>query len=67
MPGAAVTAPPATLVSYLGHYVLARLVYDDLLRPLVRGDVSVALLLVVGATVAYALGRRSGRRPGRRP
>ena len=61
------SAPPATLVSYLGHYILARLVYDDLVRPLVRGDVSVALLLVVGVTVAFTLGRRSGQKPGRRP
>jgi hypothetical protein len=55
-------ADPATLVSPLGHYLLARLLYDDLVRPIAHGDVSVVLLITAIGGVAYGLGRRSGRR-----
>ena len=53
---------PGTLVSYLGHYLLARLIYDDLIRPLTRGDVSVVLVLAAIGGAVYALRRRSRRR-----
>ncbi|MBV9367308.1 MAG: hypothetical protein JO286_03475 [Solirubrobacterales bacterium] len=61
MPGASVIAGAATLLSYLGHYLVARLLYDDLVRPVAHGDGRIAILLGVIGGVAYALGRRSGR------
>jgi hypothetical protein len=54
---------PGTLVSYLAHYLLARLIYDDLVHPLARGDVSVVLVIAAIGGAAYALGRRSRRGP----
>jgi hypothetical protein len=57
------TAPASALVTYLWHYVLARLLYDDLVRPLSRGHVPTTLLLVaIAAAVAFGLGRRRRRR-----
>ena len=55
-------APAVDLVTYVGHYVVARLLYDDLVRPLTRGDISVALVLIVAAALAFGAGRRSRRR-----
>jgi hypothetical protein len=57
------TAPGSAFVTYLWHYVLARLFYDDLVRPLERGHVTTALVLVaVIAVVGFGMGRRRGRR-----
>jgi hypothetical protein len=57
------TAPATAFVIYLWHYLAARLLYDDLVRPLSRGQLPSALVLVaIAAAVAFALGRRSGRR-----
>jgi len=53
------SAPAVTFLTYLWHYVLARLLYDDLVRPLAHGDLSVGLLVATGAGLGYALGRRS--------
>jgi hypothetical protein len=53
--------PPAVFVTYVWHYLLARLLYDDLLRPLAHGRVPPALLLAAVAGVAFGVGRRSRR------
>ena len=63
VPGPSVTTPATAFVTYLWHYVAARLIYDSLVRPLTRGHVPAALVLVVIAgAVCFAAGRRSGRR-----
>jgi hypothetical protein len=51
-----------TLLTYVWHYVVARLLYDDLVRPLISGSASAGVfalgcLLVIGLT-ALALVRR---------
>ncbi len=57
------TAPGSAFVTYLWHYVLARLLYDELVRPLSRGHVPPTVVLVaIAAAVAFGLRRRSGRR-----
>ena len=56
------TAPATALPTYLWHYMLARLLYDELVRPLLHGQVPVMLLLVAGAALVIALSRRSGKR-----
>jgi len=56
------SAPAVTFVTYLWHYVLARLLYDDLVRPLAHGDLSIGLLVTSCAGLGYAVGRRSRRR-----
>jgi hypothetical protein len=49
-------------VTYLWHYMLARLLYDDLVRPVAHGHVSRGLVLVLVAGAAFGLGRASARR-----
>ena len=56
------SAPALTLITYVWHYVVARLLYDQLVRPLSRGHVSVALLICCLAAVAFLAGRRRARR-----
>jgi len=57
------TAPASAFLTYLWHYMLARLLYDDLVRPVSRGHVPTTLVVVaIAAAVAFGLGRRSGRR-----
>jgi hypothetical protein len=56
------TAPAAAFPTYLWHYMLARLLYDELALPLLHGHVPVVLLIVAGAAVVAALARRRGRR-----
>jgi hypothetical protein len=51
------------LLTYLWHYLIARTIYDDLVRPLARGNVSVALLLACVGAVGFAVGRSTRRRP----
>jgi hypothetical protein len=48
------SVPASGFVTYLWHYVVARLLYDDLVHPLVRGE-GVALAAVVGIAVAVAV------------
>jgi hypothetical protein len=45
-----------TLFTYLWHYTVARLLYDDLLRPL--GPVALALALLVGVALFTRARRR---------
>jgi hypothetical protein len=49
-------------LSYLWHYVVARAIYDQVVRPLVHGHPGGAVALVCLAVVAFALGRVSRRR-----
>jgi hypothetical protein len=68
MPGAAVslgffsTVSGVTFFTYLWHYLLARLVYDHMLRPLIHGHPWSALSLCCVAIAGFAVGRWSGRR-----
>lgn len=50
-----------TFVTYLWHYLLARLVYDQLLRPLIHGHPSAALFTCCVGVLAFLAGRWSGR------
>jgi hypothetical protein len=47
-------------ITYLWHYVLARLLYDDLVRPLIHAPGAMALA-VVGACAAVVLLRKRRR------
>jgi hypothetical protein len=48
------SAPAAELYTYVWHYLIARLLYDELLRPLTHGRLS-SVLIVAGCIVAAAL------------
>jgi hypothetical protein len=53
------------LLTYVWHYMVARVLYDELVRPLVHGHLSTAPALAAVAAVAFVLGRvrrRTGRR-----
>ena len=56
------STPGLTLITYVWHYVVARLLYDQLVRPLSRGHVSVALLICGVAAAAFLVGRWRARR-----
>lgn len=51
-----------TFITYLWHYVLARMVYDQVLRPMVHGHPGNALLMACVAIGGFAVGRWSGTR-----
>lgn len=55
----------AVFITYLWHYLAARAIYDELVRPLARGHVASLLLLMLIVAAAFVLGRRHGLR-GRR-
>jgi hypothetical protein len=55
-----------TLITYVWHYLFARTIYEQLLRPLLHGNVSGVLLLGCLATGAFLLGHWIGRRGARR-
>lgn len=50
------------LVSYLWHYLLARLLYDELLRPLLGGNRGTVIGLIAGAVVLALVLRGYARR-----
>ncbi|MDQ6819299.1 MAG: hypothetical protein M3076_02990 [Actinomycetota bacterium] len=50
------------LLTYLWHYLVARLLYDDLLRPLLGGDRGAILGLIVAAVVLTLVLRAGARR-----
>jgi hypothetical protein len=52
----------AAFLTYVWHYMLARLLYHELVLPLLHGHGPVVLLVVLGAAVVLALVRRNGRR-----
>jgi hypothetical protein len=49
-------------LTYLWHYLVARVIYDQVIRPLVHGHPGGAVALVCVAVVAFALGRLTRRR-----
>jgi hypothetical protein len=49
-------------ITYLWHYLAARAIYDDLLRPLTRGDPAPLLALGLLVALAFLVGRHSVRR-----
>jgi hypothetical protein len=55
-------AHASALVTYLWHYTLARLLYDELVRPLLHGHVPVMGVVAGLAGLVLLLGRRSRRR-----
>ncbi len=59
------STPAASFVAYLWHYMVARLIYDELVRPIMRGGGGGALLVIacIGvAAGAYLIRVRRGRR-----
>jgi hypothetical protein len=50
------------LVTYLWHYLVARMIYDHLVRPLLDGDPAGLVLLACVAGASFILGRRTRRR-----
>jgi hypothetical protein len=44
------------LFTYLWHYLVARLLYDHLVRPLVHGRISALGLICMAAIAAFAIG-----------
>ena len=56
------SATASAFPTYLWHYMLARLLYDELVRPLAHGRVSTALLIAVVAVLGFAAARAVGRR-----
>ena len=51
-----------SLLTYVWHFLVARMIYDQLVRPVIHGDAARLALLACIATVAFALGRRVRRR-----
>ena len=55
----------AVFITYLWHYLAARAIYDEALRPLTRGHPGSWLLLGLLIAGAFLLGRLSARRSWR--
>ncbi len=51
-----------SLFTYVGHYLVARLFYDQLIRPVLHGDAARLAMLAFVAAIAFALGRGVRRR-----
>jgi hypothetical protein len=51
--------PATSLLTYVWHYLVARMLYDELIRPLAHGDAARLLLLALIAMGAFVLGRRA--------
>jgi cation transport ATPase len=51
------------LLTYVWHYLIARTIYDQLVRPIEHGNFSVVLLVACAAAVAFAVGRVTRARP----
>ncbi len=50
------------LITYLWHYVVARLLFDQLLRPLERGDGPRLVLVVCIGAAGFVAGRITAAR-----
>jgi hypothetical protein len=50
------------LLTYLWHYLVARLLYDELVHPLVRGDLAALVAVAAAAGLAVALAGHKRRR-----
>jgi hypothetical protein len=55
------TSAAIPFITYLWHYLVARLLYEQLLRPLTHGRVSVIAVIGALALAAFALGWWSRR------
>jgi hypothetical protein len=53
------TPAGVSLVTYVWHYLVARMLYDELVRPLAHGDVTFVVLLACVAAGGFAIGRRT--------
>ena len=51
-----------SLLTYVWHYLVARMLYDQVVRPLAHGDPAGVLLLACVAAGGFLLGRRTRRR-----
>ena len=51
-----------SLLTYVWHYLVARMLYDHLVRPLAHGGAAGLVLLASVAVGAFVLGRRMRRR-----
>jgi hypothetical protein len=61
------SADALTPITYVWHYVLARLVYDELVRPAIHGNLGAIVVICAVAGGCFLLGWRTGRpRPPRR-
>jgi peptidoglycan/LPS O-acetylase OafA/YrhL len=61
------TGGATAFITYLWHYLVARLLYEHLLRPLIHDRVSALALVCVAVLAAFAIGWWSARRrPGAR-
>jgi hypothetical protein len=49
----------ALFITYLWHYLAARAIYDEFLRPLTHGHPGLPIVLGLLVVVAFVLGRRS--------
>jgi hypothetical protein len=56
------SSPAVSLLTYVWHYLIARMLYDHLLRPLLGGDVAGILVLACVAALAFLAGRRTRSR-----
>ena len=56
------SAPAVSLLTYVWHYLVARMLYDHLLRPVLGGDVTGILVLACVAAFAFLAGRGTRRR-----
>jgi hypothetical protein len=55
--------PGVALLTYVWHYTVARLVFDDFVRPLTHGSRAAVIVAIGCAGVAgFLLGRRRGRK-----
>jgi uncharacterized protein (TIGR03382 family) len=52
----------AMFVTYVWHYVVARLIYDQIVRPMLHGHVVGVAIAVVCMALAVSLLRRRRRR-----
>ena len=55
-----------TVVTYLWHYLVARLVYDQLVRPAIHGHLTFALVTGGVGAAAFLIGRWTGIHGARR-
>ena len=51
-----------TLINYLWHYLIARTLFDELLRPIERGNQTRLLALACVGAAGFLLGRITARR-----
>jgi hypothetical protein len=56
------TLVASAFLTYLWHYMTARLLYDEMARPLLHGRVSTVGALAAVAAAGFVLGRVSRRR-----